>query len=275
LPSKLDPALAELLLSAVGTIVAVVAFVAGEIRGRRSHQGKSPRWTVWPVGEWSLYRTTDQHDEPPEHPWLIRPTLTRLAFWNAGFDTIRSSDISQTAPFRIVGRRNVKLLDVKLVRTNGSGAGLRAEGADAGEWLIDFDYLRPEVGGLFVVFHSGTRPNDVAVVGELVEGNALERTAFPLFGLHGLFPRPVRRLIGDRWAHRFVVISELLTPIAVVRYLYPDILSAPERGVLGKLEILMFLGTVVAQTVISLVFLKGWRETVPDSLRPFDLSDDP
>jgi hypothetical protein len=272
---NLDSASGSILVGVLGLVVAVLAFAADEIRDRRSRRRKSPRWAAWSVSNWSLYRVSDQPPEPPAHPWLARPPLTRLAFWNGGFDTIRSADISQTAPFRITASGNAKLLDVRLLRTNGSGSGFRSEREDDRGWLIDFEYLRSDAGGLFVVSHSGTSPADVVVTGELVEGNQLERTVFPVFGLHGLIPPPVRRLIGDRWAHRLVVIFEILASITVIRLLYADILSPQDTGVLKIFEVLVFLAMFVAQVASSFLFLQGWRETVPTGLRPFDLSDSP
>jgi hypothetical protein len=267
--------LVQTLVNNLTIIVAITAIAAAEIRDRRSRRAKSPRWTTWAVKGWSLYRTSDQRRDPPEHPWLATATITRLAFWNAGFDTIQSSDVSPTAPFRIVGTDSTNLLDVKLIRTNAADAEIRLRTGAIGEWFLDFTYLRPGIGGLFVAYHSGTSPLDVAVVGELITGSALERVDFPLFGLHGIFPKPVRLLIGDRWAHRISALSELLIPLYAIHLLYPDIFSSHETGFMRVLEVVFFLWTLIGQLIIAWFFLKGWRQTVPASLRPFDLSDSP
>lgn len=119
-----------------------------------------------------MFDREDRARHPPETGLIERPTVTRLAFWNAGFVTFRFGDVSPTDPFRIAAHRNAMILAVRLVRQNSCGSRLRVSESSDGDWVIAF-YLRPGAGGLFSVIHAGKSESHISAAGELVAGNEL------------------------------------------------------------------------------------------------------
>ncbi len=271
----MSPTEAGLLIGIASVIVTVLALIADEVRDRRFRRAKSPRWTAWRTRGWSLFDPEGRKDNPPENKSIIRPTVTRVAFWNAGFDTIVSSDVSPTDPFRITGRGDTVILEARLVRSTGGRSQVQVSQSPAGGWVIAFDYLRPGAGGLFAVTHTGRSEYDVIVRGELVEGKELRRMPFPYYAWHDMMPPPARSLLGARWSHRLFVLFEVTSSYVAIYLLFFDEMTV---GLLKEEEFhvwVLAVFQIALQTAISLIFLRGWRISVPESLRPFDRSDAP
>ena len=266
------------ILTALGSfVVAALPVVADEIRDRRSRRAKAPRWTAWRTSGWSMFDPERRAKAPPEPKLVVRPTVTRVAFWNAGTNTIRAADVSQTVPFRVVGFADTVVLDVRIVRRTSAGGGLRVSPSADGEFTLDFDYLRPGAGGLFAVYHAETSERAVGVTGELVEGAELQRMPFPRSSWHALVPRLVRSLIGDPWAHRLAVLFEVITSYFAIFILFFGPGAAIPWGLDAgdALFWLMLAVQAILQTLVAASLLRGWRVHVPESLRPFDPSDSP
>jgi hypothetical protein len=266
---------AGLLIAVASLFVTVLAIIADEVRDRRFRQAKSPRWTAWRTRHWSLFDLGDRSYQQPETALVECPTVTRLAFWNAGFVTIRFSDISPTDPFRIASHARAPILAVKLVRHNSRGSQLRVSDSLEDDWAISFDYLRPGAGGLFSVVHAGEGEREIRVAGELIDGNELKRTPFPHYSWHAITPGFIRLVIGDRWAHRLFVLQEvIISYLAIYLFLYEEN-TVPEFTDQSIFLWIAVMIQTILQTILALIFLRGWRVSVPESLRPFDQSDAP
>ena len=264
----------EILLTAASIVVAVLVEVRNEIRDRRARRSRELRWGAWRLKQWSMADPDDPARNTKEEGLIVRPTVTRVAVWNAGSETIRASDVSPTHPFRIVGRGDVAILDARLIRDNGAGSRLRvsASGVDA---ALLFDYLRPQVGGLIHVTHVGRNEGDIEIVGELIEGAPIKRVPFPNLAWHAFIPRSIRARLGDVRSHRLFVLFDIFTSYLAIYYAYVITGIEEQGGLWQPLYWIMLVTQFVLQTLTAAFFLRGWRVDVPESLRPFDLSEAP
>ena len=96
-------------------------------------------------------------------------TVTKLAIWNSGNDTIRKQDIVKDAPLAIQASPGNIILSVKITDLasplNKIECTLNKERTRA---IVSLDYLDPKQGAVVQVFHSGTSNNDIAITGTLI-----------------------------------------------------------------------------------------------------------
>jgi hypothetical protein len=95
-------------------------------------------------------------------------SITRLAFWNQGNDTISRNDISKIKPLLIKAKNGTTILDVSPVFSSSEACGINVINQRAShEYLLDFEYLDPRKGGVLQVIHTGDHPRNVWLEGEI------------------------------------------------------------------------------------------------------------
>ena len=95
-------------------------------------------------------------------------TITMIAFWNHGNDTISRSDISRLRPLVVDVIDGVEILDVIPIFTSSDACGISVRRKKSEKtYIIDFDYLDPRKGGVLQVIHTGKTPESVWVDGEI------------------------------------------------------------------------------------------------------------
>jgi hypothetical protein len=93
-------------------------------------------------------------------------TVSKILFWNNGYDTIDSADIVSTDPLRIDSVNQI--LDAVIIKTNNSSNQIIAAiGVDGASVNIAFDYLDKNDGAIIQVVHAGKSSNDLSLKGKL------------------------------------------------------------------------------------------------------------
>ena len=106
---------------------------------------------------------------------ITRFTISHIAFWNAGNQTIRISDFASASPLRLKIPKEIDLYDVRLTgtTTNEIGAQISLPDPDilkAGkekEIPVIFDYLDENDGFLIQIIHNGNSDNSIEFAGKL------------------------------------------------------------------------------------------------------------
>lgn len=104
---------------------------------------------------------------------IARFTITHLAFWNAGNQTIRESDFAPASPLRLIIPDDVEAFDIRI--TAATAPEIRAsldspEAIEAGankEIPVHFDYLDAEDGFSIQVIHDAKSPSGIRFDGKL------------------------------------------------------------------------------------------------------------
>jgi hypothetical protein len=83
-------------------------------------------------------------------------TATKVAFWNAGRDTIDKSDIPVSDPLAIVLSEEGELLDARVVYRSNSSNELDVHIKDGRRARLSLEYLDYQQGGVIQILHTGS-----------------------------------------------------------------------------------------------------------------------
>lgn len=81
-------------------------------------------------------------------------SITKLAFWNAGRETIRKNDFVQADRLRIIPVDNITIFDYKIDFENDLN-NIKIKQKKDSSLIITFDYLDINQGVVISVFHNG------------------------------------------------------------------------------------------------------------------------
>ena len=91
-------------------------------------------------------------------------TVSKVAFWNNGNETINSSDQAPTDKFRIKLLEEFNILNAELIYQSSATNNIQLIVVE-NEILISFDYLDKQHGGVIKFTHTGKKSNDFDVLG--------------------------------------------------------------------------------------------------------------
>jgi drug/metabolite transporter superfamily protein YnfA len=108
-----------------------------------------------------------------------RITVTKVAFWNAGRDTINKNDLVMVDPIGIICSKRLAILDVQVIQvsspSNSVSLGEAITRSDEIFFPIEFEYL--DEGDFFVVqiVHAGEKSERFKVSGKIKSVKQIER----------------------------------------------------------------------------------------------------
>ena len=93
-------------------------------------------------------------------------TVSRLAFWNEGRDTIDSSDVAEADPLLIITKDDSEVLDCSVLSTTSEANRMRAKRCEDRKSIkITFDFLDQGEGGVVQILHTGQSSSDLVLEG--------------------------------------------------------------------------------------------------------------
>jgi hypothetical protein len=95
-------------------------------------------------------------------------TISRIAFWNAGNETIDADDVVNADPIIIHVKNNNKILDANIIALNNlSNCFSLSDVYDECKIKINFDYIDKDNGVAIQVYHTGSSDEDIEVSGRI------------------------------------------------------------------------------------------------------------
>lgn len=100
-------------------------------------------------------------------------TVSKIAFWNSGRETINISDVAPRAPPKIISKGNYKLLDANVVYSKNyvNAFDISVNFDESSQVITDvkicFDYLDRTEGGVIRIVHTGKSSKDIEILGTL------------------------------------------------------------------------------------------------------------
>lgn len=94
-------------------------------------------------------------------------TATKIAFWNAGNDTINSDDITSTNPLTINITEGYKILNAKILQVIEPANQFEIDIIDDMSIGIHFDYLDKNQGAIIQLLHTGKSEKDIEIKGKI------------------------------------------------------------------------------------------------------------
>lgn len=143
-------------------------------------------------------------------------SVARIAFWNAGRETISFSDAAPTDPIQISAIEGVKILDARILiqsePTNNFSVHLSSKQKHA---TITFDFIDHDQGVVLEIFHTGNSREDISITGTVKScGKVLRMDDRPVL-LKILSYFEFADKLKLRHKKNFVGIIMILTPIAL------------------------------------------------------------
>ena len=156
--------LLSFLIAIVGVITAVFYY----------YQGKKVKSPCYAIRSFNIVRDLVSKIKALEMLYSGKPiknlTITKIAFWNAGRDTINSKDIPTTEPLIVRIREGCKILDAKIhSMKNPANRLLISTSEDQLSCKIEFEYLDKGEGGVFQLIHTDINDKNIEVKG-LIKG---------------------------------------------------------------------------------------------------------
>ena len=157
-------ALLSFLIAIIGVITAVFFY----------YRGKKVKSPCYAIQSFNIVRDLVSKIESLEMLYDGTPiknlTVTKIAFWNAGRDTINSEDIPTTKPLIIRTRGESKILDAKVHSMKNPANRLSiSTSEDQLSSKIEFEYLDKGEGGVFQLIHTDINDQSIEVHG-LIKG---------------------------------------------------------------------------------------------------------
>ena len=110
------------------------------------------------------------------HP-VERLSVTRLAIWNAGNESIRRNDLATKDPPVTYAGVGITMFETEIIETSAAAnnISLRTVSTPITGSAIDFDFLDPGDGAVFSVVHDGNKVTNIRLNGEII-GGRIRRT---------------------------------------------------------------------------------------------------
>jgi hypothetical protein len=158
-----------------GIAIGLVGIAAAVFYGRRSRRVKQP---VYIVKSNNLVENLESKVDGVAITFKGNPvrtlTVSKIAFWNAGNETIDASDISDNDPLRIFVTDG-EILEASVVSVTSPAVDLKLGDIGSPQTLhVGFDFLDHKQGGVFQVIHTGLGSENVRVDGS-VRGAGIPR----------------------------------------------------------------------------------------------------
>jgi len=123
-------------------------------------------------------------------------TVTQVAFWNGGKETIRKNDITSAEPLEISVKEPFKILEAKILVVNNPAneISIRRIKSESGKHFIqlNFEYLDMDEGCVVQIIHDGYSSKDILVSGTIIGAGKPKNRELPSGrDVNMLFPFPV------------------------------------------------------------------------------------
>jgi hypothetical protein len=166
---RLSQVLESPVLTAVSIVLAVIGIVLAYFFYRRGRRTKEACWAIRTNNLVAGYGSKLGDLEVLYKGQKVENlSISRIAFWNEGAETIDRQNLVTANPLRITTKGEVKLLDIKRLAVNNEASGFAVSlENDMGSARIEFDYLDREHGAVLQVVHTGKRSEDLDLVGAI------------------------------------------------------------------------------------------------------------
>ena len=103
-------------------------------------------------------------------------SITKIAFWNDGKETINNSDVAQNNPIRLIIDKDCIFLDAEIIYQKNPSNDFNISISNDNKYVdITFDYFDFEEGIVLQVFHTGNKSDDITLVGQIKSVKNIQR----------------------------------------------------------------------------------------------------
>ncbi len=127
-------------------------------------------------------------------------TITKIAFWNAGSDTIKKQDVVKEDPINVRAKEGIVFLTAATTDSVNPLNKIECTvSKDRTSVAISFDYLDSYQGGIIQVFHTGISNEDLTIHGTIMGSSPIKRKPVTTSQAERVPPWIVFCLLGILW----------------------------------------------------------------------------
>ena len=266
----------DLIIGIIGVALAVIFGIIGIIQTRRASKKKEPKYTI----------TTEQIIASSKNiipgleirfngETLDSFSISKIAFWNNGRLAIRKTDFPSNQRFEIKNIGSGFFYDVRVIfNANPSNNFSIDHSFLSNSASLDFDYLDHNRGVVIQVMHNETDPQNILMVGELIDSDPIKRERRPIvlppFMARTLFFASLMTLYITFYLSLKYILVKWIPPGEV---LLNSLDFAPGYPTLAYIATFLYWGLTFALIYIIIILIQN-RRKIPGDLRKVILKND-
>jgi hypothetical protein len=143
--------------------------------------------------------------------------LTRIAFWNAGRESIRFQDIAPNAPFLITAPNDVIIYDIEIVDQNPVN-NFKIEKLNEQTIKVTFDFIDQNDGIIINIFRSSNMKDGLTISGKFIGSREISRgiKTDKLADKLEVLAKPLNYLMNEKGFDKKILAGLLVIPTAAI-----------------------------------------------------------
>lgn len=173
-------------------------------------------------------------------------SITKIALWNNGKETISSSDVAQNDPFLINITEGFTILDCDILFEKNPANGFSINKINPNQIEIKFDYFDFNEGIIVQLFHTSTDDEEISVKGSFKGTRTIERNSSSQKILPKLFYKFLKNnsSIKPRLMKRILGVTTFLVPLLTMFLIF--LIPEQEKKIEPTLLEKIFMASIVA-----------------------------
>ncbi len=155
--------------STFSQIVGIIAILLSIYFYRKSKKSRTPTYIIRTI---NLIKEKIQKIETVQIRYsgeiINNLSISKIAFWNDGKETINSSDVAQKKPIIIKINEEFEILDAEIIFNKNEANDFKITISEDHKYIsVTFDYFDFEEGFVLQVYHTGNDSEDLVVEGQI------------------------------------------------------------------------------------------------------------
>lgn len=156
----------------LGTVPSIIALLSVALAIIFYIKGKKVKLPCYAVRTVNIVRDLVSKFESLEMRYSGQPirnlSVTKIAFWNAGRDTVDAQNIAPADPLRVRVKKGCKIFDAKIVYAKNLANQFSTTISDDQSYTtLQFDYVDKDEGVVIQLIHTGRSNDDIKVRGSI------------------------------------------------------------------------------------------------------------
>jgi len=205
-----------IVLSAIITFASLIVAIIFYYRGRKVKKAKTAIRSI------NLFKEAADKIDGLEITYSKTPvsnlTITKLAIWNDGNETINGNDIAPADPLLIKIKGDYIILETKLIYTKNESNVLALHEIENGKQIaVTLDYLDKNDGGVIQILHTGYSSSDIEFTGTIKGvGKINAKKSKIKMNFMKKFPFPTSRYRANKIVGFTAIVFAIISPLLLL-----------------------------------------------------------
>lgn len=156
------------ILGLLGLFIGLLGIVLGFVLYLKSRRIKKHRYAIQSTNLVKNYVSRLDGVEITYHQKKISNlTVTKIAIWNDGNETIDRNDVASSDPVTIRIKKDYQILDASIIHSTDKTNGFKLLAKENGLIQISFDYIDHFQGIIVQILHDGRSSHDLTIEGTI------------------------------------------------------------------------------------------------------------